>query len=657
MPNDATGASQAEDHFAHLLDAAPDAMLVVSKAGAIQLANAQTEKLFGYTREELLGKPLELLIPDRFRRFHAGHVQKFAVSPTARSMGSGLELSGRRRDGTETPVEVSLSPVQWGREMSVCAAIRDISDRRRIEATAKLSADRLASAVDTMEDAFALFDANDRLVLCSSAYRSLLGKTTGDLVGKSYEELLDTWTKDLSFENDEERDRFRAQRMAARLDPKGAFEVRTLDGRSLRVMDRRTVEGGIVKTIWDLTRDVQIAGELRDAQATAEAASAAKSDFLSSMSHELRTPLNAILGFAQLLERDRKEPLSGRQKERARHILRGGEHLLRLIDDILDLSHIEAGRVAVSPEPVSVLEILDEARLTLEPLAARTGVRLEVVAGAEAFPTVNADRTRFAQIVMNFGSNAIKYNRPGGSVTLVASAVSPATLRVTVTDTGVGIPLDKQDKLFQPFQRAGQEAGPIEGTGIGLVISKRLAELMGGGVGFRSSPGIGSEFWVDLPAQAPQAAVHVPVERGPTPMPKQLLGRADRLVLYVEDNPANVTFMRDFLDDFVGLELMTVPTAEMGIQLARSRRPDVVIMDINLPGMSGFEALGILRGEPATADIPVIALTAAASERDRQRGLLAGFFRYLTKPVKVGELVSALEALLARDGETRVAPS
>ena len=643
MPND--GAPFDQDH-AQLLDAAPDAMLVVSPEGKIQLANVQTEKLFGFPREELVGKPLELLIPDRFRGTHANHVRQYTVKPTTRTMGSGLELYGRRRDGTDVPVEVSLSPVRWGGEMGICAAIRDITDRRRMEASAKLAADRLGSAVETIEDAFALFDAGDRLVLCNSVYRGLLAEATGPLTGKSYEELLDVWMRDLSFGTDDERDRFRADRLAGRRDPRGAFDVRTRDGRSLRVMDRRTVEGGIVKTIWDLTRDVATARELQEARTTAEAASAAKSDFLSSMSHELRTPLNAILGFAQLLARDRKEPLSDRHKERANHILRGGEHLLRLIDDILDLSRIEAGRVSVSTEPVNASDILEEARLTLEPLAARTGVLLEIVAGAEPLPMVSADRTRFAQIVMNLGSNAIKYNRPGGKVTLGASLPTPKTLRVVVADTGFGIPIDKQNKLFQPFQRAGQETGPIEGTGIGLVITKRLAELMGGSVGYRSVAGTGSEFWVDLPAHVPQAPAAASVVERSDSAP-QLEGRAGRLVLYVEDNPANVSFMRDVIGDFDRIELATVPTAEMGIELVRSRRPDVVIMDINLPGMSGLEALGALRSDPSTAAIPVIALTAAASERDRQRGMQAGFYRYLTKPVKVDELVAALEALLA----------
>ncbi len=646
MPSEGTLGVRTEDDFAQLLDAAPDAMLVVSAAGRIKLANVQTKKLFGYAREELLDQPLDLLIPDRFRGSHAGHVRQFATNPTTRAMGSGLELSGRRRDGTDVPVEVSLSPVHWGGETATCAAIRDITDRRRMEATAKLSADRLASAVETIEDAIALFDASDRLVLCNSVYRSLLGEVTGPLLGMSYEELLDAWMRDLSFASDEESGRFRALRLAGRCDPKGAFDVRTRDGRSLRVMDRRTVEGGAVKTIWDLTRDVRIAEELQEARTATEAASAAKSEFLSSMSHELRTPLNAILGFAQLLARDRKEPLSDRHKERATQILRGGEHLLRLIDDILDLAGIEAGRVSISSEPVSVSEVLAEARLTLESLAAGTGIRLEITAGVERLPMVSADRTRFAQIVMNFASNAIKYNRPGGSVALSAMPLSRKTLRVIVADTGIGIPLDKQNKLFQPFQRAGQETGPIEGTGIGLCISKRLAELMGGSVGFRSVPGAGSEFWVDLPADAPPTTTDAPV--GKRDSAPRLQGRTGRLVLYVEDNAANVTFMRDLLDEFDGIELVAVPTAEMGIELCRSRHPDVVILDINLPGMSGTEALGVLRSDATTTAIPVIALTAAASERDRQRGVQAGFYRYLTKPVKVDELVAALEALLAR---------
>jgi len=353
-----------------------------------------------------------------------------------------------------------------------------------------------------------------------------------------------------------------------------------------------------------------------------------------------------ILGFSQLLERDKKEPLTARHRERVAQILKGGEHLLRLIDDILDLSRIEAGGISISTEPVDVLEVLEEVRTTLGPAAEKAGVKLELSAGPAELPMIAVDRTRFAQIVMNFGSNAIKYNRPGGQATFVVSAPSADRVRVTVSDTGIGIPANKQSLLFQPFQRAGQEAGSIEGTGIGLAITKRLAELMQGEVGFRSRHGEGSEFWVEVPAHASRACSPIP------PTFHEVVGRLGEpghaLVLYVEDNPANVTFMEHLLGTLENLELVVAHTAEEGVAIARARRPRVIILDINLPGMDGLSALRILRQQPETADIPVIAVTAAATERDRRRGEEAGFYRYLTKPLKVADLEAVLDALVAQ---------
>ena len=634
-----------DESYFHILDTAPDAMIVVGPDHLIAFVNAQTERLFAYERSELVGHGLEILVPEPFRSGHEAHLSSYFTSPKVRPMGSALELFGRRKDGVAIPIEVSLSPVDAPAGPSVCAAIRDISERKNLEAANKLSADRLTNAIESIEDAFALFDAADRLVQCNSAYRRLIGETSSrPLIGMTYPEVLEAQLAIFDFGGDDERARFRAARLAERKEASGSYDMRTIDGRHLRVSNRRTTEGGIVKTAWDLTGDVAREEELREARATAEAASTAKSDFLSSISHELRTPLNAILGFAQLLQRDKREPLSSRHRGRVDHILKGGEHLLRLIDDILDLSRVEAGGTSISTEPVSVGDVLEEVSSTLELAASRAGITFEIGETPPGLPMVAADRTRFAQILMNFGSNAIKYNRPGGKVVFSISVPAPDCLRITVIDNGLGIAADWHDRIFQPFQRAGQETGSIQGTGIGLAISKRLAGLMGGRVGFRSQPSAGSEFWLEMPVHG-SGARELDAKPASQRPPRSVHERKG-VVLYVEDNPANVTFMEDLLSTFDGIELMSAPTAEMGIELARGRLPQLIIMDINLPGMSGIEALFELRQFPETRGIPVIALTAAASDRDRERGERAGFFRYLTKPVKVDELEEAIEALL-----------
>jgi len=445
-----------EDWYRQVLETAPDAMVIVGDDEKILFVNQQTERLFGYDRADLIGKKLDTLIPERLRASHSSHVARFFSRPGTRPMGSGVALFGRQKDGKEMPIEVSLSPVHTDKGLRVSAAIRDITERRRTEAAAHLASDRLASAVESIQDAIALFDVDDRCILCNSAFRQLAGTAiSGPLIGKTRTEIRNAWLERLTFESDAERLSFQTRHGSA-LTRQTSSDVRTKDGRSLRVTDRRTIDGGLVRTVWDLTDDVQLSEDLREARAAAEAASAAKSEFLSSMSHELRTPLNAVLGFAQLLRRDKKEPLSEKHLDRVAQILKGGEHLLRLIDDILDLSRIEAGGVSLSVEAVSVEEVLSEVRSTLEPMVTRSGLTLQVVPPAGPIPLLKVDRLRCAQILMNFGSNAIKYNRAGGRVTFSLSEPERGFVRVEVADTGFGIPSDKQAKLFQPFQRAGQ---------------------------------------------------------------------------------------------------------------------------------------------------------------------------------------------------------
>ncbi|NVB79865.1 MAG: PAS domain S-box protein [Kofleriaceae bacterium] len=634
---------KAELRFRELVESAPDGIVVCDRSGAIVLVNAQTERMFGYSRGELIGKPIEILIPERLRSRHPGHVAGYTGAPRSRPMGTGLDLSGRRRDGTEFPVEISLSPIQVDQGTLFSAAIRDVSDRKRIEAEARRANAYLLSSVDSIQDAFSLYDEEDRVVLVNSSFRQLVGASiAGAIVGRRFDELADAILPLLDPGSEAAAD-LRRRWLDYHREPTGSLELRTRTGRTLRITDRATAEHGTVSLIVDITDDILRAEELRRARQQAEAASAAKSEFLASMSHELRTPLNAILGFAQLLQRDRKQPLSERQLERLGHVLSGGEHLLRLIDEVLDLARIEAGGIAISTEPVGVRDMVAEVVTTLEPMAQRAGIQLasEITEVAD----VVADRTRLAQILMNFGSNAIKYNRQGGHVAFRA-APRDSHVRLSVVDDGFGIPEDKRAKIFEPFQRAGQETGPIEGTGIGLSISKRLAELMQGSVGFTSVVDRGSEFWVDIPVHV--AAADTEAARKPQVAEGSALAAAPAAhkVVYVEDNPSNIAFMRELMSDLPAVELLTAPTAEIGVELVRAQQPAAVIMDINLPGMSGFDAVKLLKAWPETTHIPVIALSAAALARDTSRAREAGFYRYLTKPVKIDELLDALNDVL-----------
>ncbi len=635
--------SDDDARYRELVESAPDGIIVTDRTGTIRVVNRQAERMFGYARDQLIGQRIEMLIPSRFRERHPSHIRTYETAPRSRPMGSGLDLYGRRSDGSEFPVEISLSPIEVKDGMMFSAAIRDVSDRKRIEAEARRANAYLLSAVDSIQDAFSLYDEEDRVVLVNSAFRHLVA---GSVFGKSFEAIVDAMLPMLD-PGDTTPDELRARWIAYHRDPQGTFDLRTRTGRMMRVTERATAERGTVSLIVDITQDQLREQELQRAHTQAQSASTAKSEFLASMSHELRTPLNAILGFAQLLQRDRKQPLSERQLDRLGHVLSGGEHLLRLIDEVLDLARIEAGRITISPEPVGVAEVISEVQSTLEPLATRAHVKLTADPVPASVPPVVADRTRLAQILMNFGSNAIKYNRSGGHAVFRTTRAG-SHVRITVVDDGIGIPADKRARVFEPFQRAGQEAGPIEGTGIGLSISKRLAELMNGTVGFTSETDKGSQFWVDVPVYVADTAA--PMQSALAVRPDSVLaeeGAAHRIV-YVEDNPSNIAFMREVMSDLSSIELIVAPTAEIGIELVRTHLPSAVILDINLPGMSGFDAAKLLKAMPETKSIPLIALSAAAMPRDTSRARDAGFYRYLTKPVKIDELLEALEQVIAK---------
>ncbi|HEY8101348.1 MAG TPA: ATP-binding protein [Burkholderiaceae bacterium] len=389
--------------------------------------------------------------------------------------------------------------------------------------------------------------------------------------------------------------------------------------------------------------------ELAQAKANAEKANQAKSAFLSSMSHELRTPLNAILGFGQILASETLPSTPVQKKEFIGHILKAGRHLLTLINEVLDLAKVESGAMVLSLEPVCITTILRECHTMIEPMAKQRNIRL-------AFPTesnlhVIADRTRLKQVLLNLLSNAIKYNREAGAVTISCDAINAEHIRISVQDTGDGLHQEQVNALFQPFNRLGQEAGTEEGTGIGLVVTKRLVELMGGTIGVNSTFGVGSMFWIDLKATVPIAA---PSANNIKSLPDKAKAEASDtnhlVMLYIEDNPANLRLVEELVRFRSDLHLLAASDAHLGIELARTHLPDLILMDINLPGMSGDDARKVLQTHPKTAQIPIIAVTANAMPRDIQKGLEAGFFRYITKPINIDEFNEAIDSALGLVG-------
>ncbi|MFI5346041.1 MAG: PAS domain S-box protein [Elusimicrobiota bacterium] len=645
--------------------------------GVIQIFNVGAERMLGYAAADVMNKitPADISDPQEvIARAKALSVElatpitpgfEALVFKASRGIEDIYELTYIRKDGSRFPAVVSVTALRddKGAIIGYLLIGTDNTARKQVEAEQKKLDQRLRdqqfytrSLIESNTDAIMTTDPSGIITDVNKQMEALTGSTRDELIGAPFKGY---------FTDPEKAETGIKQVLSEKKVTDYELTARARDGKETVVSynattfyDRDRKLQGVFAAARDVTERKRLDQvllekniELESSKSVAEKANLAKSDFLSSMSHELRSPLNAILGFAQLMETTSPLPTES-QKESIGQILKAGWHLLTLINEVLDLAVVESGRMSLSPEPVSLTEIISECQAMMEPQAGKYGIRM-TFPRLETEYYVNADRTRLKQVLINLLSNAIKYNRENGAVVVTCAAAGRERIRISVKDTGAGLAPDKLTQLFQPFNRLGQENSGEEGTGIGLVMSKRVVELMKGVIGVDSQVGVGSVFWIEMLLTAAPTFAAASVESKTITHTRASSGTRLRTLLYVEDNPANLTLVEQLIARRSDIRLLTAVNGTLGIELARSAHPEAILMDINLPGLSGIEALKILREDPATARIPIVALSANAMPRDIQKGMDAGFFRYLTKPIRVNEFMDTVDDALEQARKSR----
>ncbi|HXE95584.1 MAG TPA: ATP-binding protein [Dongiaceae bacterium] len=644
--------------YAELYDFSPIGYFIFDAFGVIQEVNLTGAQLLGLERGLLVEKPFIRYIADAEGRETFSHHLE-TVLQKEEMQRCEIRLIGK--DGTVVYghlKSVSLDNVRSTDGYILCSIV-DGTVAKKLETEIQDAREYAESIVETVREPLVVLDSHLKILTANHSFYDTFKVMPGETIGQFIYELGNgQW--------DIPRLRVLFEEILPNDTAFNGYEVDHVFpgiGRKIILLNARQIlrknigSHIILLAMEDVTERKLVEAErsrldqvlqdknteLESARFVAEKANLSKSEFLSSMSHELRTPLGAILGFAQLMESGSPQPTPA-QKRSIDQILKAGWYLLELINEILDLSLIESGKLSLSLEPVSLAELLHESEAMVEPQAQKRGISV-VFTRFETPYFVNADRTRVKQVFINLLSNAIKYNRAGGTVTVECTLSPPDSIRISVRDTGAGLAPEQLSQLFQPFNRLGQKASVEEGTGIGLVVCKRLVDLMGGTIGAESTVGQGSVFWVELNLTTEPLAVVQAAPNDEAVAQAQGLAKLQTL-LYVEDNPANLMLVEDLIARRPDIRMLSAKNGITGVAIARDFLPDIILMDINLPGISGVEALKILAEDPATAHIPVVALSANAMPRDIEKGLETGFFRYLTKPVKVNEFMETLDEVL-----------
>ncbi|MBA3033535.1 MAG: PAS domain S-box protein [Gammaproteobacteria bacterium] len=640
-----------EEKLAVTLNSIGDAVIATDARACVTLLNPLAEKLTGWTQADASGRLVDeifCIINKETRQPATIPVMETLAMGTIQGLANHTVLIAR--DGSECDIADSCAPIRDrdGQVIGAVLVFRDVTGEYAVQQALRDQQFYTRSLIESNIDALMTTDPTGTITDVNQQMVALTGCTRDELIGTPFKKYFtDPEQAEAGIKQVLSEKKVTDYELTAR-HKRGGETVVSYNAATFYNADGKLQ--GVFAAARDVTerkRLVQVLEvknvELESAKVVAEKANLAKSDFLSSMSHELRTPLNAILGFAQLLEVGSPPPTAA-QMVRLSQITKAGWYLLELINEILDLAVIESGKLSLSREPVSLSDVIQECRAMIESQARLRSIQMNFLPFDHTW-FAHADRTRVKQVLINLLSNAVKYNREHGTVEVECRASTPDRIRISVKDSGAGLPPEKLAQLFQPFNRLGQETGSEEGTGIGLVVTKQLVELMGGAIGVESTVGVGSEFWIELIRDVtPQfaAGYTLPAECAPHIQG----GAALRTLLYVEDNPANLMLVEQIIEGNPHIRMLSARDGYHGLALARAQHPDVILMDINLPGINGFQALTILREDPLTAHIPVLAISANAMPRDIEKGLAAGFFHYLTKPIKINEFMDALDRAL-----------
>jgi len=641
--------------------------------GRTTFMSEQIENIIGYRAEEFLSNPglwFQLLHPDDVAVIRDNVPQPAGNQPVTRLYRLRHRETGDYR-WLEDKVTCRLD--DGGNVIGVRGLARDVTERKQAEQALQESEERFRTVAESLGEGLIITDLNDIILYCNSRVAEITEYAREEMLGRAaYELLLPPGAWPIHLNRHEQRRQGIAESYEIKLQTKSGASWWAL----VNATPFRNGAGEIIGTlgaITDITERKQAEEALQAAKDEAEKANRAKSEFLSRMSHELRTPLNAIIGFGQLLEMARLQP---RQQEQVAHVLKAGHHLLDLINEVLDMARIEAGRIELSLEPVPVRDTLRETLDLILPLAAQRGIRLDFTLTDAVTPFVLADRQRFKQVLLNILANAVKYNSVGGAVTvsweetggealidgMAAGPVSrqhdgttsspelassPRLLRIRITDTGPGIPAASMDRLFVPFDRLDAEHSEVQGTGLGLALSQRLMQAMGGTIGVASTVGQGTTFWVELPRVAsPLHLAQSTLSNGAGA--SQSLQEAihqRKTVLYIEDNLSNLSLIEHLIEKQPQIRLITALQGQLGLDLAQEHHPDLILLDLHLPDLPGWEVLARLQASAATRDIPVVVVSADATPQQIKRLMEAGVRAYLTKPLDVRQFFAILETM------------